>query len=166
MSRGIEKMLRQMIAPNADVRYTASDAMDDPYWTNKEPSRSTHRTSITTSFDRHIDVCGGAGKSASLSQAALSAMSIDMDTSKLLDIVSPFTTRTLRDKKEPNDNSHNKENVVSPSLSRKVNNTPIKMRQEQSPTVSSRAKQVRSQLQPKSQLPKGMHPSPRSPLCH
>ena len=46
-----------------------------------------------TMFLAHI------GKSASLSQVALSAMNIDVDTSRFLDIVSPFTTRTLRDRK-------------------------------------------------------------------
>lgn len=52
------------------------------------------------------------GKSASFSQAALSAINIDVDTSRLLDIVSPFTTRTLKERKS------NKENItktVSPA---------------------------------------------------
>ena len=31
MSKGVEKLLRRMIAPNADLRCTASDAMLDPY---------------------------------------------------------------------------------------------------------------------------------------
>ncbi|KAI0081624.1 hypothetical protein K474DRAFT_1671815 [Panus rudis PR-1116 ss-1] len=33
MSRQVEKLLKRMILPNADLRYTASDAMADPYWT-------------------------------------------------------------------------------------------------------------------------------------
>ncbi|KAL1742344.1 kinase-like domain-containing protein [Schizophyllum fasciatum] len=32
MSRGMEKLLRRMMSPNADLRCTASDALDDPYW--------------------------------------------------------------------------------------------------------------------------------------
>ena len=53
------------------------------------------------------------GKSASLSQAALSAMNIDVDTSRLLDIVSPFTTRTLKDRK--NSAKENLSKTVSPA---------------------------------------------------
>lgn len=67
-------------------------------------------TSLTTLL-AHI------GKSASLSQAALSAMSIDVDTSRLLDIVSPFTTRTLKDRK--NANKENLTKTVSPASIRK-----------------------------------------------
>ena len=32
MSKACEKMLKKMIAPNADLRYTASRTLDDPYW--------------------------------------------------------------------------------------------------------------------------------------
>ncbi|KAF8262824.1 hypothetical protein EI94DRAFT_655407 [Lactarius quietus] len=32
MSKGVEKMLHRMIQPNADVRCTASEALEDPYW--------------------------------------------------------------------------------------------------------------------------------------
>jgi hypothetical protein len=55
------------------------------------------------------------GKSASLSQAALSAMNIDVDTSRFLDIVSPFTTRTLKDRK-----GSNKENITKTTSSASI----------------------------------------------
>ncbi|KAJ7195516.1 kinase-like domain-containing protein [Mycena pura] len=32
MTKGMERLLRRMIAPNADLRCTASDAKNDPYW--------------------------------------------------------------------------------------------------------------------------------------
>ena len=32
MSRGMEKLLRRMMSPNADLRCTASAALEDPYW--------------------------------------------------------------------------------------------------------------------------------------
>lgn len=37
MSKGIEKMLHRMIQPNADVRFTATEALDDPYWDSPLP---------------------------------------------------------------------------------------------------------------------------------
>jgi serine/threonine-protein kinase GIN4 len=125
-------MLRRMIAPNADVRCTATEAMEDPYWSSKEITRAAHR------------------KSASLSQAAFSAMNIDMDTSKFLDIVSPFTTRTLKDKKE--EKFHNKENMVSPSSRNVSVKTP---KQGSVSAAASRAKHTRSQSQPKVPLSPG-----------
>jgi serine/threonine-protein kinase GIN4 len=32
MSKGIEKMLHRMIQPNADLRCTAPEVLQDPYW--------------------------------------------------------------------------------------------------------------------------------------
>ena len=47
MSRAVEKLIRRMVAPNADVRCFASDALDDPYWipkgTVKAAQKATHR---------------------------------------------------------------------------------------------------------------------------
>ena len=60
------------------------------------------------------------GKSASLSQVALSAMNIDVDTSRLLDIVSPFTTRTLNRK------GSNKENPTKIASSATVRKSVVK----------------------------------------
>ena len=42
MSKGIEKLLRRMVLPNADLRCTASQATEDPYWTASEPGHA-HR---------------------------------------------------------------------------------------------------------------------------
>ena len=126
MSRGVEKLIRRMVAPNADVRCFASEALDDPYWIPKEAlkgtQKSAHRTAVhfaslhalLTSLLSHI------GKSASLSQVALSAMNIDVDTSRLLDIVSPFTTRTLNRK------GSNKENPTKTASSANVRKSVVK----------------------------------------
>jgi serine/threonine-protein kinase GIN4 len=39
MSKGMEKLLRRMITPNADLRCNAADAMADPYWSGRvEPA--------------------------------------------------------------------------------------------------------------------------------
>jgi serine/threonine protein kinase len=32
MSKSVEKLLRRMLVPNADLRYTAAEAVEDPYW--------------------------------------------------------------------------------------------------------------------------------------
>ena len=127
---------------------------------------SSIRASLTTSL-AHL------GKSASLSQVALSAMNIDVDTSRLLDIVSPFTTRTLKDRK--NTNKENLSKTVSPTPIRKSDiksdfvmvesseilkkvrvNTPD---QSSSPSLapsSSKSKHTRSQSQPRMLVKSGL----------
>ena len=42
MSKGMEKLLRRMVLPNADLRCTASQAMADPYWTQTEAPTHGH----------------------------------------------------------------------------------------------------------------------------
>ncbi|KAG6853053.1 hypothetical protein C0991_007197 [Blastosporella zonata] len=56
MSKDIERMLRRMIAPNADLRCTATQAMSDSYWAYRKervasPAAASHRrsTSYTSS---------------------------------------------------------------------------------------------------------------------
>lgn len=41
MSNPAEQLLRRMLAPNADLRCTASEAMADLYWAQK-PSEVSH----------------------------------------------------------------------------------------------------------------------------
>jgi hypothetical protein len=38
MSKGIEKLLKRMIAPNADLRCNATEAMADAYWSSRVES--------------------------------------------------------------------------------------------------------------------------------
>lgn len=54
MSKAVEKLLRRMIAPNADLRCTASEAMFDPYWLQREESVSSHSTRKPNLFLRGI----------------------------------------------------------------------------------------------------------------
>lgn len=42
MSKGMERMLRRMVAPNADLRYTAPEAMADPFWDYRRSSVTAH----------------------------------------------------------------------------------------------------------------------------
>ncbi|EMD40192.1 hypothetical protein CERSUDRAFT_45824 [Gelatoporia subvermispora B] len=49
MSKGLERLLRRMIQPNADLRCTASHAMSDSYWAQKEiqsPAHAQHSMSF------------------------------------------------------------------------------------------------------------------------
>ena len=126
------------------------------------------------------------GKSASLSQAAFSAMNIDVDTSRLFEIVSPFTTRTLKDRK-----SSNKENlakaasaaatrkpdtksdfvmVESSEILKKVRISIADQSSSLSSAASSKSKHVRSQSQPKLTVKSGRlsrYPeSCRADLCY
>ena len=180
MSRSVEKLIRRMVAPNADVRCLASDALDDPYWIPKEVLKSTqkaaHRTVVRSRFRRAslTTLPAHIGKSASLSQAAFSAMNIDVDTSRLLDIVSPFTTRTLKDRK-----GGDKENVTKVVPSAPTRKPDIKSdfvivessevlkkvrinaadQSSSSAASSSKKKHVRSQSQPKAAVKSGLLPA-------
>lgn len=43
-SKGMEKLLQRMIAPNADLRCTAMQAIADSYWKDSLATSSTHST--------------------------------------------------------------------------------------------------------------------------
>ncbi|PFH46524.1 hypothetical protein AMATHDRAFT_199381 [Amanita thiersii Skay4041] len=47
MSQDVERLLRRMTAPNADLRCTATDAMEDEYWHHR-PFAVTHRRSSSS----------------------------------------------------------------------------------------------------------------------
>ena len=52
MSKGMEKFLRRMIAPNADLRCTAVDAMGDCYWSGRvESITASHSSYNSAPFD-------------------------------------------------------------------------------------------------------------------
>ncbi|KAI0330464.1 hypothetical protein GY45DRAFT_1323595 [Cubamyces sp. BRFM 1775] len=80
MSKAVERLLRRMILPNADLRCTASDAMKDPYWTAEVEIEKTHR------------------KSASVSHSRSSSLVLDKEVSKLLDVIPPWSSRANKDK--------------------------------------------------------------------
>ncbi|TFK91868.1 hypothetical protein K466DRAFT_481834 [Polyporus arcularius HHB13444] len=78
MSKGVEKLLRRMILPNADLRCTACDAMADPYWTQTEAQPQAHK------------------KSASIAHSRTSSL---IDT-KVLDVISPWSSRVQKEKEK------------------------------------------------------------------
>ncbi|KLO07620.1 hypothetical protein SCHPADRAFT_859973 [Schizopora paradoxa] len=51
MSKTAEKLIRRMISPNADIRYTAVDAMNDSYWT-ETPSYPMEAEPVKQSADK------------------------------------------------------------------------------------------------------------------
>jgi hypothetical protein len=58
MSRGVEKLIRRMVAPNADVRCFAAEALDDSYWVPKEAlkavQKAAHRMAVHSQLDTHF----------------------------------------------------------------------------------------------------------------
>jgi len=57
MSRGIEKLIRRMVAPNADVRCFATEALDDPYWVPKEALKAVQKAAHRTVLRFHLITC-------------------------------------------------------------------------------------------------------------
>jgi hypothetical protein len=43
MTRTLEKLIRRMVATNADVRCFASEALDDSYWIPKEALKAVQK---------------------------------------------------------------------------------------------------------------------------
>lgn len=58
MSKGMEQMIRRMATPNADLRYTAPQAMTDSFWDYRRSSVTAHRrsSSYTSSIVFEKDV--------------------------------------------------------------------------------------------------------------
>ncbi|KAG7088184.1 hypothetical protein E1B28_012202 [Marasmius oreades] len=89
MSKGVEKLLRRMLAPNADLRCTATEAMKDSYWMTDV--QSSHR------------------KSSSYG----SSIVFEKDITKLMDISTPWTSPSNGD----GDKSRIVSRIVSPDSS-------------------------------------------------
>ncbi|KAJ7625320.1 hypothetical protein DFH06DRAFT_1304939 [Mycena polygramma] len=88
MSKIIEKMLRRMISPNADLRCTATDAMNDPYWRPLRETDASHRRSASHG----------------------SSVVFEKDQSKLSNPVSPWSTNAKENRSPPGlDSSFSKE---------------------------------------------------------
>ncbi|THH04089.1 hypothetical protein EW146_g10267, partial [Bondarzewia mesenterica] len=85
MSKSAERLLRRMIQPNADLRCMATDVMADSYWTEyKDAVVSSHRKSASVSYVT----------------SPLSSV-VGKDSAKLIDIISPWSTRRLsKDQRE------------------------------------------------------------------
>ncbi|KAF7364956.1 Protein kinase domain-containing protein [Mycena venus] len=88
MSKTIEKLLRRMISPNADLRCTATDAMNDPYWRQLKETQGSHRRSASYT----------------------SSVVFEKDASKLGSPVSPWSAKSKENRSPPGlDSSFSKE---------------------------------------------------------
>ncbi|KAI0923171.1 hypothetical protein AcV7_005759 [Taiwanofungus camphoratus] len=138
MSKTIEKLLRSMILPNADLRCTATEAISDGYWSEKD--------SISTLSHR---------KATSVSHAPSLSLGLEKDFSKLVDVIPPWSPspggdkekiRTDRAKKAEAD----KENA-QPDLRLNDSKTTRERTDRQSSSVQPH--HARSRSQPKLQTP-------------
>ncbi|KAH9936578.1 uncharacterized protein B0H18DRAFT_1113952 [Fomitopsis serialis] len=91
MSRGLEKLLRRMVLPNADLRCTASQAMEDEYWVHKEAPPPSHR------------------KGASVSHAPSLSLGLEKDVFKFSDIISTWSPRSVAENIKEKDRESEKE---------------------------------------------------------
>ena len=157
MSKGVEKLLRRMILPNADLRCNASQAMEDSYWTTEieVPTKHAHST-YHLDHSQSGDISNGqvlvpAEKSASMSHSRTSSLA--------LDIMSPWTTRTNRDlnrdkdkkdKDKSKDKGKEKEkhhHKAAPAVGKENAAAP-----KHAQAAPARSGHARSQSQPKLQL--------------
>ncbi|TFY71842.1 hypothetical protein EVG20_g1148 [Dentipellis fragilis] len=136
MSKGAERLLRRMIQPNADLRCIAADAMADPYW--EASATSSHHKSASLSFASSLPFSPSsstANLSSTLSPS--SSKPKDREGSKLIDIISPWSTRrlskdALRERKthKPSKSNVDKENVAVLTKTKKekenAKETPVK----------------------------------------
>jgi len=89
----MEKLIRRMIAPNADLRCTASEAMSDSYWYRQKdpnPIRSaslSHPESLGVADQEAVCI----GKSASVA----SSLALE-DVSKIINMTAPWLSRSTK----------------------------------------------------------------------
>ncbi|KAI0754696.1 hypothetical protein C8Q80DRAFT_1266285 [Daedaleopsis nitida] len=121
MSKAIEKLLRRMILPNADLRCNASQAMEDPYWTQTEVPGHAHR------------------KSASVSHSRSTSLTFE-------GIVSPWSSRAGKDKEKEKVKAKTEKEKDRSTAVGKENASTYKKAAQAAPARSSHA---RSASQPK-----------------
>lgn len=151
MSKSIEKLLRRMVLPNADLRCNASQAMEDPYWTQTEsPGHAHSKFLVVAQCMRSKMTYLFAGKSASVSHSRSTSLTFE---GKLMDVVSPWSSRANKEKEKEKD---------------KLNKDKTKAVGKENAIASKRDAQAasarsghghghsRSQSQPKLQIAEGM----------
>ena len=82
-----------MILPNADLRCTAAQAMEDEYWVHKEAPAASHREYKRTGPTQKLMYAPGKG--ASVSHAPSLSLGLDKDVFKFSDIISTWSPRSL-----------------------------------------------------------------------
>ncbi|KAJ7754129.1 hypothetical protein B0H14DRAFT_3117158 [Mycena olivaceomarginata] len=105
MSKTIEKLLRRMISPNADLRCTASDAMNDSYWRHSKETESSHSNTHYLP-NGTIELITSPGRSSSYTSSVV----FEKDASKLGNSVSPWSSKAKENRSPPGlDSSFSKE---------------------------------------------------------
>lgn len=179
MSRGLEKLLRRMILPNADLRCTAAQAMEDEYWVHKEAPAASHREWKWTGLLQKLIYA--TGKGASVSHAPSLSLGLDKDVFKFSDIISTWSPRSLAENdKEAEKNKEKEKEKESPKEkhkhdhpkkrgANKENDKAKRAHQEETPKPerrTSKSGHARSQSQPKLMAAEGertsIAPSPTS----
>ena len=149
MSKGVEKLLRRMILPNADLRCTASEAMADPYWTQTEAPGHAHSTSSLDVLA--LTICAGltglraTEKSASVSHSRSASL---IDT-KVLDVISPWSSRVQKEKEKVRSD---RDRIKTVAGGKENATTTASRRDAQAAPTRSGHGHSRSQSQPKLQL--------------
>ncbi|TFY64348.1 hypothetical protein EVJ58_g2676 [Rhodofomes roseus] len=150
MSKGLEKLLRRMILPNADLRCTASQAMEDEYWVHKEAVAPSHR------------------KGVSVSHAPSLSLGLEKDVFKFSDIISTWSPRSVaeKDKVKEKDRASEKEKSKHEHAPKRDTNKENGMDERGRVTAQeteetklerrgSKSRHARSQSQPKLLLQEG-----------
>ena len=78
-------MLRRMVAPNADLRYTAPEAMADPFWDYRKHSVTAHSTMFISARCILTD-----RDHSERSSSYTSSIVFEKDMSKLMNISPPW----------------------------------------------------------------------------
>lgn len=152
-----------MILPNADLRCTAAQALEDEYWVHKELPAPSHREYGRARLLQKLIYA--AGKGGSVSHAPSLSLGLDKDVFKFSDIISTWSPRSIAEKdKKENDRDGAKERSKPEQAKKrganKENDAVKRGRQEESPKLerrTSKSGHTRSHSQPKLLLAEGEH---------
>lgn len=151
MSKGMERMLRRMLMPNADLRCHAVHAMADMYWHVRPESAIHSKYTVPQPKNHpnndHLSALERSVSAVSTTETPPSVI-LDREVSKLMDVSLPWSSRSRT--------KENKENVVRPSHRDKENQEPR--------SIFSSAGHSRAKSQPKVAVPKGDYKSIKK-LC-
>ncbi|THH18203.1 hypothetical protein EW146_g2746 [Bondarzewia mesenterica] len=140
MSKSAERLLRRMIQPNADLRCMATDVMADSYWTEyKDAVVSSHRKSASVSY-----------------VASPLSLVVGKDSAKLIDIISPWSTRRLsKDQREKERKTKGGKVAMSAGKENASLAVPKTRKDNDAALAPARAGHTRSRSQPRVQAVEG-----------
>ncbi|KAF5382497.1 hypothetical protein D9615_003045 [Tricholomella constricta] len=115
MSKGVERMLRRMVAPNADLRCTATQAMNDPYWAYRKDSTAHSGSPLFCHWAwTRTDTLVRVGRSSSYT----SSIVFEKDVSKLLNASRPWLEDAIAESPPGLQPVKSKETTQLPQLAR------------------------------------------------